>query len=315
MRNYLARRPLPQTLQQLSASIVIPNFNGKHLLHKHLPSVVAAAKGSPIIVVDDASTDDSVAFLQNDYPEIVLVQNKKNARFAFSCNQGVLAATTPVVVLLNNDVSPHKDFLEYVLPYFTDPKVFGVGCLEIDDAGQISGRSGMTFSRGIFCHWRSQQQESGNTAWVSGGSGAFSREAWHKLGGMDTLFAPAYEEDRDLSYRALKLGYKVLFEARSKVSHHHESTNRSALGKNFMQIASHKNQLLFIWKNVTTFSMLVQHLIYLPYHLVLSSIRTQGRFLVGFFWALAQLPQVLFKRNHGKMKVSDRMILQTVEKL
>lgn len=276
---------------------------------------MAAAKGSPIIVVDDASTDDSVVFLQNKYPEIVLVQNSKNSRFAFSCNQGVLAATTPVVVLLNNDVSPQKDFLEYLLPYFTEPTVFAVGCLEIDDAGQISGRSGMTFSKGIFCHWRSLHQNSGNTAWVSGGSGAFSRDAWHKLGGMDTLFAPAYEEDRDVSYRALKHGYKVLFESRAQVAHHHESTNRSALGKNYMQIASHKNQLLFIWKNVTSIDMLAQHLIYLPYHLVLSTIRTRGRFLVGFFWALTQLPLVLFKRNHGKMNISDHTIVQTLEKL
>jgi GT2 family glycosyltransferase len=304
---------LEQTLQPLSASIVIPNFNGKHLLQKHLPSVVSAAKGSPIIIVDDASTDDSVKFIQKNYPKIKLILNKKNARFAASCNQGVLAATTPVVVLLNNDVSPQKDFFDHMLPYFNDPKVFAVGCLEIDNKGQISGRSGMSFSRGIFCHWRSQQQESGNTAWVSGGSGAFSRELWHKLGGMDTLFAPAYEEDRDLSYRALKNGYSVLFEARSRVSHHHESTNKTALGATYMHIASHKNQLLFIWKNVTNGALLLEHLIYLPYHLILSSLRTRGRFFIGFIWALTQLPQVLFKRKHGKMSLSDKTILQELE--
>jgi GT2 family glycosyltransferase len=306
---------LPETLDPLSASIVIPNYNGRHLLQKHLPQVISAAKGAPIIVVDDASTDDSVAFLQTNYPTIVIVQNQKNARFAHSCNQGFLAAQSKIIILLNNDVSPSNDLLSYLLPYFEDERTFAVGCLEVDDQGVESGKAGMRFSRGIFSHWRSKKQTSGETAWVSGGSGAFSRDIWLKLGGMDTLFAPAYEEDRDISYRAMKQGYKVLFEAKAKVAHHHESTNRTALGITVMRIASHKNQLLFIWKNVSSLRMLLAHLLFLPYHLVFSSLRSNGLFLVGFLWALTQLPQVLYKRSYGKMSLSDRAILQRLEKL
>lgn len=306
------RRHLPQHLKPLSASIIIPNYNGKQLLEKHLPQVLVAAKGFEVIVVDDASTDDSVTFLTHEYPQVRVLENPKNSRFAHSCNQGVLAATTPVVVLLNNDVSPEPTLLDHLLPYFEDETVFAVGCLEINDNKVKSGRSGMQFSRGIFAHWRSNKQISGNTAWVSGGSGAFSRELWHKLGGMDTLFVPAYEEDRDLSYRALKSGYQVLFEQKAVVYHHHESTNRSALGKNLMLVTSHKNQLLFIWKNVSDLSMLVSHLLFLPYHLCFSSIRTNGRFLLGFLWALTQLPQVLAKRSYDKIE-SDKEILKKLE--
>lgn len=306
------RRHLPQDFKPLSASIVIPNYNGRQLLEKHLPRVLAAAKGSQIIVVDDASTDDSVAFLTNKYPQIKVILNQKNARFAHSCNRGVLSANTQVVVLLNNDVSPETSLLDHLLPHFKDENVFAVGCLEINNDGFESGRSGMGYSRGIFAHWRSNKQISGNTAWVSGGSGAFSRELWHQLGGMDTLFAPAYEEDRDISYRALRSGYQVLFDHKAVVYHHHESTNRTALGKNLMLTASHKNQLLFIWKNVSDPTMFLSHLLYLPYHLIFSSIKTQGRFLVGFFWALTQLPRVLGKRNHDKI-ISDYDILKKLE--
>lgn len=302
-------------MHPLSVSIVIPNYNGRKLLEKHLPQVVTAAKGAHIIVVDDASTDDSVAFLHNTYPEIIVVRNEKNHRFAHSCNQGVLATTTPVVVLINNDVSPEPDFLRYLLPYFADPTVFAVGCLETNDAGVASGRAGMRFARGIFVHWRAQDQSSGNTAWVSGGSGAFSRELWNNLGGMDTLFAPAYEEDRDLSYRALKRGYRVVFESKARVFHHHETTNTSVLGSTTMNIASHKNQLLFIWKNITDPLMLGEHLLFLPYHLIFSSMRTRGNFLLGFFWALTQLPAALLKRSHLRGEISDRAVIEKLEVL
>lgn len=302
-------------LKPLSASIVIPNYNGRKLLEKHLPQVVTAAKGAHIIVVDDASTDDSIAFLHNTYPEIIVVKNEKNQRFAYSCNQGVLMATTPVVILINNDVSPDPDILDYLLPHFNDLSVFAVGCLETNDAGVTSGRAGMRFARGIFAHWRAQDQSSGNTAWVSGGSGAFSRELWNNLGGMDTLFAPAYEEDRDLSYRALKRGYQVVFESKAKVFHHHETTNISALGSTAMNIASHKNQLLFIWKNITDPLILGEHLLFLPYHLLFSSMRTRGNFLLGFFWALTQLPSVLLKRFQLRGEISDRTIIERLEVL
>ena len=94
-----------------SVSLIIPNYNGRQLLAENLPQVMAAARGAEVIVVDDASTDDSVAWLKQRYPLVRLVSLKQNRRFARACNAGVKAARGEIVVLLNNDVSPQVDFL------------------------------------------------------------------------------------------------------------------------------------------------------------------------------------------------------------
>lgn len=128
---------------------------------------------------------------------------------------------------------------------------------------------------------------------------------------MDPLFSPAYEEDRDLSYRALKRGWQVLFAPQSVVYHEHEVTNKSVFGTLSMQRASYKNNLIFTWKNLTQSSYFYRHLLWLPYHLVITTIRSKGQFILGFFWALLYLPQIAAKRKLEikQAKVSDEKII------
>ena len=114
---------------------------------------------------------------------------------------------------------------------------------------------------------------------------------------MDILFRPAYEEDRDLSYRALKHGWQVLFEPKSVVQHHHETTNVRIFGKPMMKTASFKNQFLFVWKNITDTRYLFSHLFWLPYHLLWTNLKTRGLLGIGFLWAFGQLPELLRQRR------------------
>jgi O-antigen biosynthesis protein len=309
------RRHLPMALPTYSTSVVIPTYNGRLLLEQNLPAIVTAAMGAEIIVVDDASTDQTSEWLADHYPEIKVVKYKVNRRFAAACNGGVAAAKGQIVILLNNDVCPKPDFLELLLAPFSDPQVFAVGSKEIDEVGgQIieQGRTAGTFDRGLIIHWRAKNQLKRETLWVMGGSGAFRKSMWQELKGMDELFAPAYEEDRDISYRALKRGWKLVFEPLSIVYHHHESTNQAALGKLPMKISSYKNQLLFIWKNITQTELWHQHLIWLPYHLLITTIKSKGLFLLGFIWALWFTPRVIHLRTIERMEstVEDQAILQ-----
>jgi GT2 family glycosyltransferase len=295
-------------------SIIIPNYNGRDLLAINLPAVIKAAPEAEIIVVDDASTDDSVAYLKEKFNQVKVLPLPVNKRFAAACNEGVRKAAGEIVVLLNNDVSPRADFLEPLVEKFTDLSVFAVGCREIQKLnGQIieAGRAGGDFRRGLFTHWRAQDQNGPDTLWVSGGSGAFRKSLWEKLGGMDTMFTPAYEEDRDLCYRALKSGYKVLLAPESVVDHNHETTNMKAFSRSKIQASAHKNNLLVVWKNITDPGLLIKHLFWLPYHLIFTSIRTRGAFLMGFVWALTYLPRVLRARviNRSATVVSDRKLL------
>lgn len=283
---------------RIKLSVVIPNWNGKRLLEKNLPAVLKACQGWAetgweIIVVDDASTDESLAFLKENYPQVKVVVHQKNQRFAAACNSGVKSARGEVVVLLNNDVSPEPGFLEPLISHFKTPKVFAVGCKEKDiKNGEIiySGRGLGEFKRGFLVHWRAKNQNKTDTLWATAGSMAVDRKKWLNLGGMDTLFRPAYWEDIDLSWRARKKGWKILFEPRSIVNHQHEITNLLAFGKKQMKVFAYKNQFLFVWKNGDS-KILLQHIFWLPYHLLKALFAGDFLFWQGLFLALIQLPE------------------------
>lgn len=307
----------------MNISIIIPTYNGKGLLEKYLGTVIDAltfwethekgrGKGE-FIIVDDASTDGTPQWLRENYPHIQVIRNTHNLRFAESCNRGVQAAKGDIVVLLNNDVEPDAEFLAPLLSHFEDQKVFAVGCREVnrlEGKDVFGGRGVMMFKRGFVVHWRPADQKRSATAWLSAGSTAYRRSTWLTLGGFDRLFRPAYEEDRDLCWQALKAGYRLVFEPKARVRHDHETTNRSVFGSWMIELYSMKNQLLFVWKNLSGLRLLF-HLLWLPYHLLLTTIRTRGIFLVSFFLAVVQLPEVLISRRRASRlwKRSDEEIL------
>src|SRR3989344_2471695 len=102
----------------MKISIVIPNYNGRHLLEKNLPQVINASPDCEIIVVDDASTDESVSFLKKNYGNIILLEKKKNSGFSSTVNLGVKKSSGDLIVLLNSDAVPDENYLKYLLPYF-----------------------------------------------------------------------------------------------------------------------------------------------------------------------------------------------------
>ena len=274
-----------------SVSIVIPNYQKLPLI-KHLPKVIAASQGSEIIVVDDASPDDTVVYLTKHFPQVKLVVNQTNQRFAVSCNRGVKAATGEIVVLLNSDVAPKPNFLKPLIKHFDDPSVFAVSCLEIQKSG-VSGRNHCQFKRGFLIHSAASINKTKATenCWATGGSSAFDRQKYLELGGMDPLYQPAYWEDIDLSWRAReKFGYQILFEPQSQVWHNHETTNVSVFGQRKMELMALRNQILFVWKNIRG-QQLLEHWLWLPYHLVLTTIRTRGLFLTAFLQAVLKWVQ------------------------
>ncbi|MBM4177650.1 glycosyltransferase family 2 protein, partial [Candidatus Gribaldobacteria bacterium] len=299
-------------------SFVIPNYNGCRLLKDNLPKIIKSAEASgrnyEVIVVDDASSDESVEYLRKNYPRVKLIANRINKRFALSCNDGVNSAQGEIVVLFNTDVVPEKDFLKPLIANFKDEKVFAVGCKEksiVEGKITFSGRALGIFKRGFLVHRRAKDQNKKETLWVASGSAAYRKDIWQKLGGLDPIYSPAYMEDLDLSYRALKSGYKLVFEPKALVFHQHETTNKKVFGARAVKIAAYKNQLIFIWKNITDFKFLFFHLLWLPYHLIFDSIKSKGLFFVAFIKALGQLIQTIRSRAKAvkTFKLSDRQVL------
>lgn len=262
-------------------SVVIPNYNGQHLLERHLPSVLAAMRDDDeLVIIDDCSTDESWQWLQKEFKSgqwkhgkksgpVHLLHNEVNQRFAVSCNKAVERATRPLIFLINSDVAPHKDTITQLTTHFTDENVFAVGCLEYeqnDKTGKpvLGGKNVLEFKRGMFVHRRADNFETGETAWASGGSSMFDRDKWLALGGFDLDYYPAYWEDIDLSMRAKKMGWKVLFDADAKADHHHETTNMTAFGEKKMKRMSWQHANTFTHKHATLLQKL-QYYLWQPY--------------------------------------------------
>jgi len=283
----------------MDISIVIPNYNGAKLLEKNLPKVLEATslykKGkTEIIIVDDASTDKSLDLVKDK--NVVVLKNEKNLGFSSTINNGVKKATGDIVILLNTDVYPQENFLESLIKHFEDESVFAVGCLDKSIEGEKvveRGRGLGEWRRGFLIHRRGEVNKI-NTLWVSGGSGAFRKSIWDKLGGLNELYNPFYWEDIDLSYRALKSGYKVLFEQKSVVFHEHEKGSiKEKYSSSQIKAIAYRNQFIFVRENVTDIDLKFMHLIWLPYHFAKALLAKDWPFFIGYFKSLALLPKVI----------------------
>jgi len=281
-------------LKQQRVSLIIPSFNGLSLLQQNLPAQLNCLRdGDQIIIADDASLDKTENWLTKKFSlnapvkledqigkfhlykadinfadkklHLIYLKNKNNLRFAQNCNRAVRQSRYPLILLLNNDVIPQTDILEFLLPHFQQKNVFAVSCYEKEPCAQeIGGKNKLWFARGLFQHSRADNYQSGETAWASGGSAMFDRKKWLELDGFDPIFAPAYWEDIDLSYRAKKHNWKVWFEAKAKVIHDHESTNQDAFGQLKIMQMSWKNADQFTWKNGNLWQKLM-YLLWRPY--------------------------------------------------
>lgn len=294
----------------MKVSIVIPNWNGSKRLKRNLPKVLEAAqKGSvkEVIVVDDASVDDSARVLKENFSDINLIQKDKNSGFSTTVNLGVEKAGGDLVLLLNNDVSPKEDFLEALLPHFKNPKVFSVGC----NSGGLWVVA--YFKDGYFWHSQASVKEEDviethRTLWASGGSGIFKKSIWQELSGLDELFNPFYEEDADLGYRATKRGYLNLWEPKSVVEHYREPGVISThFSKQFVDKIAQRNQLFFIWKNITSDKLISEHVKALAKRLL-----QHPKYWQVFLSALIKRPQILAKREVEKKqsKLSDEEVFR-----
>ena len=290
----------------MKVSIVIPSYNTEWLLEKNLPHVLKAQKNKKnniieIIVVDDASPDGSVNLLKKKFPEVKIVKHKINRGFSSSVNTGARTSKGDLLVLLNTDVIPEEDFLVSVHPLFKDKSVFAISLSEKN----YSWAKG-EFKNGYVEHKAGvKTNKIHDTFWVSGGSGVYRRDYWMKLGGMDEkLFSPFYWEDLDLSYRALKRGFKLLWDPEARVEHKHESTI-GLLPKKYVKRIGERNQLILIWKNITSPILIRKHIL----GLIRRALRHPGYMRIVIM-ALSKIRFILKARKKEKKdcKVSDEAI-------
>jgi GT2 family glycosyltransferase len=303
--------PLPPNspVQHTIASVVIPNWNGKDLLAKYLPPLVAALAGNPaneIVVVDNGSSDGSAEFVRSNFPQVKLVALPTNLGFGGGSNAGFRAAANDVVVLLNSDMRVDAGFLPPLLEGFADPLVFAVSCqIFFSDPEKLREETGLTQAwwqdGGLRVRHRVDPaiDDLYPCFYGGGGSCAFDRRKFLELGGFDHLLAPFYLEDTDLGYLAWKRGWKVLYQPRSVVYHEHRGTIGKRFSEDYIQTVLKKNFLLFCWKNIHEWTRLLAHFAFAWAGAVLSVLfgEIPGRPTPYSLWrAFSQLPSAIQSR-------------------
>jgi GT2 family glycosyltransferase/glycosyltransferase involved in cell wall biosynthesis len=275
-RRRSSQQPTPAApVQPRAASLVIPNWNGKDLLQRFLPSWLAAIAGHPgseIVIVDNGSSDGSADWLRLHYPQVNLVALERNLGFGGGSNAGFRAAKNDIVVLLNSDMRVESDFLQPLLDGFADsdglpdPAVFAVSCqIFLGDKTKRREETGLTQAWWQDGGLRVTHKEDAAVDrlfpcfYGGGGSCAFDRAKFLSLGGFDELLAPFYLEDTDIGYLAWKRGWKVLYQPASVVHHEHRGTIGKSFSPEYIQSVLQKNFILFTWKNIHSWKYLASH--------------------------------------------------------
>ena len=305
-------------------SIIISNWNSKNLLKENLPSVIRAIEYSggnhELIVVDDASSDGSPEFIKNNYPQIKLIELRENKGFGEANNIAVSQSKNEIIALLNNDMSVERKYFSFICPHFNNKNIFAVASRTITEDVfrkkiKTSTSSWAEFRRGFWHDTDNVEVKDKEDCYLSltapGGGAAFDKKKFLSLGGFDSLYYPFYYEDTDLSYRAWKRGWKIIYEPRTVVHHRCSQTITTHFGRRQASLIKKRNYYLFIWKNITDRSLILQHLLFLPFFLLNKLVSGRVMWVKAFFLALKQLKEALVRRRIVKKEsvFSDRSIL------
>lgn len=285
-------------------TIVIPTYKKEDQLFRNLKKNLPFCKNCEVIVVNDFP-EKSIAPYMAQFPEVQVVENERNLGFSGAVNAGISKARGEYVVLLNSDVVLKDSSFQKAIAHFeTNPDLFAVAFAQKEKDGKIVGKNRIFWQKGFFRHDYASDREFGKTAWAEGGSSMFHKKKLRKLGMFDTLYAPFYWEDIDLSYRAWKQGYEVLFDPSFVVEHHHESTIGTYFSKQSIDTIAFRNQLYFIWKNITDLRLRADHTIQLPITLVSSVLNDNSVISRGFLQAIPRMfipPSLAEKRSDAEV--------------
>jgi len=258
----------------LKIAVVILNWNGEALLEQYLPSVMDHSKGATVFLADNASTDGSVTFVKENYPEITIIQNNENGGFAKGYNDALKHVDADIYCLLNSDVEVTPKWLDPILKTFEEHPETAIIQPKILDllkpnyfeyagaAGGFIDQLGYPFCRGrIFQSLEEDHGQYNDTTeifWATGACMFIRKKVYDDLGGFDEDYF-AHQEEVDLCWRAQNEGYKVYYVGTSEVFHLGGSTLSNMNPKK--TYLNFRNSLFSITKNLPRRKALVLILI------------------------------------------------------
>lgn len=310
-------------------SIVIPNYNGARLLESNLPAVLNAAAAyhehTPVIVVDDGSSDESVDILRERFPEVRIVLHTKNNGFSDAVYSGISAADTELIFLLNSDVQPDRDVMQPLAEYFGEADTFAVGPLIRDEYGRVNRHSWniRTFRRGDLkpADWNLDQaltfRKLGKlpTIYVSGGSVMLRKPMFMMLGGFHPMFKPFYGEDYDLGLRAWRHGWRSYFEPSVSVIHQRTGSSiRTNIKRAYVKRIRRRNKFLLEWTHLPAGHLWAGVIPLALWQLLGELVMLDRVNVMGFCSALRRIPIVL--RERRKLAATqENSLLQVLEQV
>jgi len=251
------------TEQRPTVSIIIPHWNGIETLSECIDSLLKSTFGSyEIIVVDNASSDGSQAWIKESYPNIKLLENDRNYGYAGGCNRGADEASGEFLVFLNNDTIQKSDWLHYLVELMqkdntiaaAQPKILNYYHKNIFDyAGGSGGYMDMfcfPYARGRLFLEQEEDQGQYNDAkkcfWASGTAIMVRKELFVEAGKFDEIFF-AHMEEIDLCWRLQAMGHHVWVEPQSII--YHKNAVSLPMHTHHKYYLNHRNSLLMLFSN------------------------------------------------------------------
>lgn len=308
----------PQSVPQpvsVQTSIIIPVFNKAEFTFQCIRSLLQEIDFSEneVIVIDNASTDQTEAVLAHFANVVRVIRNEKNRGFVDACNQGAAAARGKYLVFLNNDTKVLPGWLDNLIETIEANFENGaVGSMflypdgSIQEAGSIVWRNGDAHHYG----WGASPADrrfrfAREVDYCSAASLLIKTEIFQRLGGFDQRFAPAYYEDVDLCFGVRSLGYKVIYQPLSRLVHYEGVTAGSDTTKGYKQFQIiNREKFLEKWRAVLERDHLTKN----EKHLIRASNRNRDRPRIVVFDERVPSPD----RDAGSLRMF--LILKTLAK-
>jgi len=254
--------------QKINTAIIILNWNGIDLLKKFLPTLIAKSKNANIYIADNASTDNSIKFLEDNFTSIKILQNKTNCGFAGGYNHALSNLHEEFFILINSDIEVTDNWISPIIELLKkdkfisacQPKILDYNNKEKFEYAGASGGFidflGYPFCRGrIFNHIENdfnQYEDIKEVFWASGACLFIRSKHFNEVNGFDNDFF-AHQEEIDLCWRLKNLGYKVMVNPESIVYHVGGGTlNSSSPFKTYLNF---RNNLFMLFKNLHNLSL------------------------------------------------------------
>jgi len=317
-------------MDTLEVSIVIPNYNGENLIRQNMPSVIEATNAYPakseIIVVDDASQDDGIKVLVENFPDIKIVHHEINKGFAEAVHSGVKSSLYSIIILLNTDVIPDRNFISPLIHYFDREDTFAVSPLIRNQDGK-SLRVSWNLAKLVRGELRRKdwdlddalelagQGKKLKSLYASGGSVAIRKQMFEQLGGFLPIYKPFYSEDKDLCTRAWKRGWATYFEPSSTVIHAHKGSINRFFSHKRIKTIRRRNRFLYLWYHLSTNKLILSHLPWILYRFPMRILRFDMVYPLALFKALRQLGEIVKLRDQLRSNNGLISLEEIIEKI